>query len=116
MGSSGALLETLDIIATGIEGIPPPPNGSGIYVQLPRSLNKGLSGIDGLHQVFYQSDRPYPLSQLIEPLALFGLLFSHPFLFKRTIDENSKKTMLFVLGSKLAIFFVFPHMGCPRSI
>ncbi len=111
LGSSGAFLEALDIVTTGPEDLPPPPQGSGIYAQLRRSPSNGLSGIDGLHQVPYQSHRPYLLPQLIEPLALFSPLLLHPLLLKRTIDEDSEEIRLFVLRSKLATFFVFLQMG-----
>ena len=116
MGSSGAFLEASDIITTGPEAVPPPPQGSGIYAQIGRSLSNGLSGIDGLHQVPYQSHRPYLLPQLIEPLVLFCLLLLHPLLLKRTIDEDSEEIRLFVLRFELATFFVFLQMGYPGII
>ncbi len=116
LGSSGAFLEALDIITTGPEAIPPPPQSSGIYAQLGRGLSNGPSGIDGLHQVPYQSHRPYLLPQLIEPLALVSPLLLHLLLLKRTIDEDSEKIRLLILRSKLATFFVFLQMGYPGII
>lgn len=116
MGSSGAFLEALDTITTDPESVPPPPQGSGMYAQLGRSLGNSLSGIDSLHQVPYQSHCPYLLPQLIEPLVLSCLLLSHPLLLKRTIDKDSEEIRLFVLRSKLATFFVFLQMGYPGII
>ena len=115
-GPSGALPKALDIITTGLEGGPPPPHGSGIYAQLRGSLSNGLSWIDGLHHVPYQSHRTYLLPQLIEHLALFSPLLLHLLLLKRTIDEDSKEIRLLVLCSELATFFVFLQMGRPGII
>lgn len=116
LGSSGALLEAPDIIPTGPETVPPPPQGSGMYAQLARSLSNGLSAIDGLPQLPYQFHRPYLLPQLIEFLVLTCLLLSHPLLLKGTIDEDSEEIRPFVFRSKLAAFFVFLQMGCPSII
>ncbi len=114
--SSGTLLEALDIVTSGPEHLPPPPQGWGMYAQLGRSPSNGPSGIDGLHQVPYQSHRPYPLRQFIEPLALFSALLFHPLLLKRTIDENGKEIRLLVLRLELTKFFVFLQMGYPGII
>lgn len=116
LGSSGALLEAPDIIPTGLEPVPPPPQGSGMYAQLARCLRNGRSGITGLPHLPYQSDRLYLPPHLMELLVLVSLLLSHPLLRKGTIDEDREEIRLFVFGSKLAAFFVFLQMGCPRII
>lgn len=115
-GASGAFLEASDSIPTGLEAGPPPPQGSGMYAQLARGLSNSLSGIDGLPQLPYQFHRPYLLPQLIELLVLISLFLSHPLLLKGTIDEDSEEIRFFVFRSKLAAFFVFLQMGCPRII
>ena len=116
LGPPGALLKASDIIPTGLEAVPPPPQGSGMYAQLIRALSNGRSGIDVLLQLPYQSDRPYPLPQLIERLVLISLLLSHAFLHKGAIDEDREEIRLFVFGLKLAAFLMFLQMRCFRII